>query len=244
MRSNPDHTPPRSAPRAWLLGGAALLSAVLVMRFVGGWMPERVGALPLFGRYLATSSTPQGAGAADRTVYSLETLRSTYGDPPDANYGRMRIPSLHVDAPIGRRVVGRDGQLDDPTGASDVVWYDFAAIAGLGGTPGGGGNAVFAGHVDRAAFLAYAGVQYSGPGIFYSLDQLGSGEVIEVAVNGKTTRYAVQWVRELNASSADWREIVSSKVGGDAITLITCGGTFDRATHEYSHRTVVRALRA
>lgn len=230
---------------------AALLAAGGVTRYAPDWrlmssLASNLASLPLLGRHLATTANAAHKASAvrDDTIHSLDALRAKYGDPPDARYGRMRIPSLHVDAPIGARAVGKDGQLSDPTGASDIVWYDFSALPGLGGVPGGGGNAVFAGHVDRAAFLAYAGVAYSGPGIFYSLDQLNGGDVIEVAVDGKTTRYAVQWVREVSAATTDWGAIVSAKVGGDAITLITCGGTFDRTTHEYSRRTVVRALRA
>ncbi len=251
------HTPEEIEPRPrhegrsrllllGLLLTIALAGSGIATRYMPGLpLASTLAALPLVGRYVVTSASAAQAGSAvrDETVRSLETLRARYGDPLDATYGRMRIPALHVDAPIGQRMVGKDGQLADPTGASDIVWYDFAGFAGLGGTPGGGGNAVFAGHVDRAAFLAYANVQYSGPGIFYSLDQLTGGEVIEVAVGGKTTRYAVQWVREVSAATADWRDLLSARVGGDAITLITCGGTFDRATHEYSHRTVVRALR-
>jgi len=183
------------------------------------------------------------APAGEVVVRSLEQLRAKYGDPKDATYGRLRIPALDIDAPIGVRTVAKNAELPDPTGPTDVVWYDFSGWPGFGGAPGKGGNAVFAGHVDRAAFLEYAGVRYVGPGIFFSLDRLEEEDTIEVAVGGSTLRYAVVWVSAVRAAGANWGELLSANLGADAITLITCGGTFDAERHEYSHRLVVRAVR-
>ncbi|MBM4415575.1 MAG: class F sortase, partial [Chloroflexi bacterium] len=184
------------------------------------------------------------AGAGAPLVRSLTELRERYGDPRDANYGRLRIPALGIDAPIGRRLVPPDGTLAEPIGPSDVTLYDFAGWPGYGGMPGAGGNAIIAGHVDRDAFLQYAGVRYLGPGIFYQLAQIGEGDTIEVAAGGRTYRYHVIWVRETNAKLENWAAIMSSDVVPEAITLITCGGAFDDASGEYTHRTIVRALRS
>ena len=178
------------------------------------------------------------------TIKDLNELRATYGDPADATYGRISIPSIGVDAPLGVRVVGEDGQMQDPTGPSDVVWYDFKNMPGFGGIPGAGHNAVFAGHVDRAAYLDYAGVNYIGAGIFYSIGDLEPGDLINITVGGKTLQYMVAWAEDVKTSSAEWGELLSSDVGIDSITLITCGGQFDAETHAYTKRTVVRATRA
>ena len=124
------------------------------------------------------------------------------------------------------------------------MWYDLSAWAGLGGRPGRGGNAVFAGHVDRAAFLDYAGVEYVGPGIFYRLDGLKPGAEIEVQIDGGKYRYVVQSRKEVGADDGDWTAILSARGPVERITLITCGGEFDRAQHTYSERTVVVAERA
>lgn len=181
---------------------------------------------------------------ADITLHTLEALRQRYGDPPGANAGRMKIPAINVDAPIGSRSVAKDGVLHDPIGPSDVVWYNFAALPKYGGVPGTGRNAVFAGHVDRTGHLDYAGVEYSGPGIFFWLDRLHEGDIIEVTMRGKTLRYAVDWAREVPATdNKEWERILGADVGADAITLITCGGDFDRAKQEYASRLVVRASR-
>lgn len=45
------------------------------------------------------------------------------------------------------------------------------------------------------------------------------------------------------AGDTDWRGIWSGDVRRDTLTLFTCGGAFDAATHEYVSRIVVRAER-
>lgn len=177
------------------------------------------------------------------TVKDLNELRATYGDPADATYGRIRIDAIGVDAPIGVRVVGDDGAMPDPTGPSDVVWYDFQNMPGFGGLPGNGNNAIFAAHVDRAAYLDYAGVNYIGPGVFYSLGDLSSGDIIELDIGGETLYYMVAWAQDVSIE-ADWGDFMTSDVDYDSITLITCGGEFDAETHGYTKRTLVRATRA
>jgi sortase (surface protein transpeptidase) len=177
------------------------------------------------------------------TVKDLNELRATYGDPADATYGRIRIDAIGVDAPIGVRIVEEDGQMPDPTGPSDVVWYDFQNMPGFGGIPGNGNNAIFAAHVDRAAYLDYAGVNYIGPGIFYSLSELGPGDLIELEIGGETLYYMVAWAQNVDID-AEWGDYLTSDVDYDSITLVTCGGDFDPETHGYSKRTLVRATRA
>lgn len=260
-RSKSQHTPPGglraravailAKQRMLFVAGAMLLAVVIGAtplasdsRFrnsVGGVTITPVGGA---GRARLTAGG-DGAGLVDdKTVRALEVLRQKYGDPPNANAGRMRIPAINVDAPISSHGVAADGQLQDPIGPSDVAWYDFSKLPGFGGTPGGGENAVFAAHVDRAGHLDYAGVDYNGPGIFFWLDRLNAGDVIEVTMRGKTLRYAVTWAREVPATDRDeWEDLLASDVDEESITLVTCGGDFDRATQEYASRLVVRATR-
>ena len=176
-------------------------------------------------------------------VGTIQDLAEDHGDPPDATMGRFRIPSLGVDAPLGTRFVGGNGVMPSPTGPADVVWYDLSEWTGLGGTPGGGSNAIFSGHVDYAAYVAYADVQFRGPGVFFHLGLLSPGDVIEVVVNGETLTYAVEWRRQVSAIDADWAEIYRADLERDSITLITCGGDFDFISREYADRVVVRAVR-
>ncbi len=163
------------------------------------------------------SSEELRAVAAARPTGKLSDFKRKYGDPPDATLGRIRIPAVGVDAALGARIVGPDGELPLPWGPADVVWYDFSGQPGYGGALGGRGNAIFAGHVDYADRVPYAGVMYRGLGVFSSLDLLAADDLIEIETGGRVLR--------------------------DSVTLITCAGAFDFTTLEYSDRLVIRGTR-
>lgn len=231
-------------------GAASMVFAALGVAFlVASWRGGDVGGVGLspFGRGSDTFVANQIAGHEpvedDGVVNSIEELHEVFGEPPDATFGRMRIPAIGVDAPLGVRYVATDGAMLNPTGPDDVVYYDFSGWDGLGGYPTAGGNAVFAAHVDRAAYLEYADVEYIGPGAFIALGQLGGGEVIEVDLGTGPVTYVVEWTREVEVAG-DWLSILSANVEVDSITLITCGGDFNTTEGAYTHRTVVRAVRA
>ncbi|RLT27561.1 MAG: class F sortase [Chloroflexi bacterium] len=179
------------------------------------------------------------------TIKSLKELKERFGDPPTANRGRLRIPGLGVDAPIGARAVPASLQMPAPTGPSDVVLYDFSVAPQFGGWPGGGGNAVLSGHVDYSYKLPYANANYTGLGVFALLRtaQPGSDQV-QITLDGRTTTYTVEWVRTISAHSGNWGDVLSHDAGGDVITIVTCDGAFNPATLEYSDRTVLRAVRS
>lgn len=200
---------------------------------------------------------------------SIEEFRALYGDPPDATLGRIRIPTIGVDAPLGARPVGSDGTMEFPSGPSDVVWYDFSQWSGLGGRIGEGGNAVLAGYTDYdgrveyamsrelASYLTHAttaggatvrlltgAAAYRGPGVLFDLDSLEIGSLIEVEVGGTTFRYVVTWRRLIAAGDSPvWSEIWSDDVERDSLTIVTMGGDFNLATRSYVDRIVVRAER-
>jgi LPXTG-site transpeptidase (sortase) family protein len=156
----------------------------------------------------------------------------------------MKIPVIGVDAPVGRFAVGNDGVMPAPADPVEVAWYDLSAFSGLGGLPGGGGNAIFAGHVDEFAHIPYAAHSlFRGKAVFGSLALLSPGDVIEIDYQGRTLRYAVASKQQVHANGADWRSILSSHVAVDTITLYTCTGDFNWSTREYSDRLVIRAER-
>jgi sortase (surface protein transpeptidase) len=174
---------------------------------------------------------------------SVGEFTELYGEPPNTDYARLRIPAIGVNAPVGRWIVD-SSIMPDPYGPVDVAFYDLSAWSGLGGTPGEGHNAVFGGHVDMNRDVPYAGAHYRGPAVFWGLDQLTPGTIIEVDYAGETLRYAVVWMEDVSAASGtEWSQYWSNGVAVDSITLFTCGGEFDFESHSYSHRTVVRAER-
>ena len=212
----------------------------------------------------AAPSTPAGVGARGRSgargaadeadrpqteldpksrlplVRSLEGMRQ-YGDPPGADYARLKIPSQGVNAAVAALKVDSDGNMGSPAGPADVVWYNLS-VWGLGGTPGDGGNAVFSAHVDYDDVVPFANVSYQGVGVFFNLSRLQQGDIIEVEYRGQALRYAVEWRRQLSEDS-DWTSVLSATGDRDSITLITCSGDFDISRRTYDSRTVVRAVR-
>ena len=168
-------------------------------------------------------------------------VAATVAEPPLATDGRLRIPSLGVDAPLGVHRVAADGTLPAPYGPIDVAWYDFSQHPGLGGIPGTSGNTILSGHLNYAANVPYAGVRYTGPGVFADLGQLSPGARIEI-VRGQTVAYRVVSVEVLPAVGADWLTEFGA-TPGETLTLFTCTGDFNPRTFNYSDRTVVKAVR-
>lgn len=230
---------------------AALLALAGVVFVVTGFITGRgqFAGITIFsdpGRARAAQLKAAGITAPDdKVIHDLDKLHKVFGEPPDAKTGRMYIPSTGVDAPIGQRHVGKDGVMANPTGPDDVILYGFSEWPGLGGWPGAGGNAVFAGHADRAAHLDYANVDYLGPGVFFRLDQVKFGDTIRLDIEGKSLKYKVISSKEVAADSSDWNSVFTADPKmGDMITIVTCGGDFNRTDHAYTKRLVVRAVRA
>lgn len=145
-----------------------------------------------------------------------------------APLARLTIPSVEIDAPIVVRGVGADGVMQSPDNAVDVAWYDFSA------RPGEGSNAVFAGHVD------YINV---GPAVFWPLKDLTPGDRVEIHYgDGTVLAYGVSAINTFDVATAPIEQIVGP-APVDSLTLITCAGTFDRASGQYDKRLIVRAER-
>lgn len=205
------------------------LSAPLLLRrirAVSAGLAASVLALAL----TAHTSLPRSAEAAIPVI-----------EPAAAAEGRIRIPSLGLDAPLGRQQVASDGTMPMPYGPVDVAWYDFGLHPGLGGIPLTSGNTILSGHVDYAANVSYAGVRYNGPAVFADLGRLLPGATVQI-VRGRTVIYRVISVDVLPADRANWLdEFASTPV--EMLTLFTCAGEFNPRTAAYSDRVVVKAVR-
>lgn len=180
------------------------------------------------------------------TIKTLKELKDRFGDPPTATRGRLRVPGLGIDAPVGVRSVPASLEMPSPTGPADVVLYDFPTAPHYGGMPGRGGNVVVSGHVDYSYKLPYAEANYTGLAVFALLRTAQpNSDQIQLQFDGRTLTYTVQWVRSVSAANGNWGDLLANDVGGvDAITIVTCDGDFDPATQEYTNRTVVRAVRS
>ena len=205
-------------------------------------MRRRVALLALTSLVLCAATLPANSLSAQTSYFTLGGLAAAYGEDPRANDSRLRIPSIGVDAAVGRHFI-EDGApaSPNPYGPGDIAWYDFGNRA-LGGRPGSNQNMVMSGHVNYDASVSYAGVRYRGPGVFSRLGELHPGDIVEVERGGRTYRYAVSWRQTLAGDDLQkWADLVRARVPIESITLYTCDGAFDPVTRTYSSRFVVRA---
>jgi LPXTG-site transpeptidase (sortase) family protein len=176
------------------------------------------------------STTPRPSPTVPPTIPGL--------DPDD----RIVIGKANVDAPITLKAVPpAGGELPSPLGPDDVVFYDFAGFDGFGGYPGSGGTIVLSGHVDYGGGYCDNGTEPPPcTAVFWDLTQLKEGDVIELHLTNGVHRYRVTGSDNLGATDQEkWDGVWTSSTDGESIALITCGGDFNRQTHEYDSRHVV-----
>jgi sortase (surface protein transpeptidase) len=186
-----------------LLASMVLLGAGLAgLLMTGGNGPPvtNVGEIPIYDDGLSTA-----------TATPLPT-------PPPNNspLARMIIEKIGVDAPVV--VLGLDeNQVPEvPSGPDEVAWYDWSS------KPGWGSNAVFSGHVDWTI--------YGQPvvGVFYYLHDVGLDDEIKIVLDdGTEYRYVVTGNQAIEDNDPKALAVMGA-TPNDAITLITCGGTWVR----------------
>jgi hypothetical protein len=153
---------------------------------------------------------------------------------------RVSIRAIGVDARMTYRAVGADGVMPNPAGPDDIAYYDFSAWPRKGGS-GGSGNMILAGHVDSGRKACKNGtVQPPCEAVLWDLNNLGVGDEIKVTLSGVTFTYNVTSNEPVNARTGPWDQIVST-TATPSLTMITCGGDFNRETGEYDSRQVLTA---
>ncbi|MGW2229089.1 class F sortase [Streptomyces formicae] len=142
---------------------------------------------------------------------------------------RVDVPALKVRAPVAARGLDAEGAIDPPPfeQPGTVGWY------GGGTRPGAPGAALLVGHVDTE----------TEPAVFYDLSALRPGEKVGVSrEDGTVAEFTVEDVRVLTRDRFDAKKAYGPHEKGRAeLRLITCGGTFDRATRTYTANVVVSA---
>lgn len=141
---------------------------------------------------------------------------------------RVRIPAIDVDA--GVISVGIDANLavEVPENIFTVGWYKF------GPAPGAPmGSAVLVGHRDGAV---------DGAGVFYDLGRLRPGDAVTVVdAMGVRMRYEVIARQVIDKDAMPMAELFSP-YGTPLLTLISCGGSYDRSNGGYQANVVVTAV--
>lgn len=112
-----------------------------------------------------------------------------------------------------------------PDNVHEVAWYEFGAV------PGSPGSAVLAAHVDLAGY---------GAGVFFRLEELEPGDLIEVGFDeGPPRRFRVEARTIYQKDELPLGPIFAGD-GEPALTLVTCGGGFSDG--RYDSNVVVFAL--
>ena len=177
---------------------------------------------------LGIDLTPTERG--DRPLFDPLRFRNYVGDGAFPNADgeftpvRLQIPRIGVNAVV--EAVGVDaGVMGVPVNAWNVGWYPSIS------TPGEGTNVVLAGHRD------WWGV---GPVVFWNLSLLQPGDKIYlISADGTAATYQVSlsWLVDADIDAG----LLVEDTGFEALTLITCGGTFNGAA--YDSRQIIRASR-
>ncbi|WP_437092762.1 class F sortase [Streptomyces sp. enrichment culture] len=175
----------------------------------------------------ATGPTTGDMAAAGRPPrVELPPAHRPLGDAPPR---RLDIPDLGVRAPVVARGL-------DERGAPDPPPFDLPGAVGWyadGVAPGAAGTALMVGHVDTE----------TRPAVFHEVDTLRPGQRIGVVrADGRVAEFTVEDVQVLDRDRFDARRAYGPRRAGRAeLRLVTCGGSFDRASGGYTANVVVSA---
>ncbi|GAA3070525.1 class F sortase [Streptomyces glomeratus] len=150
----------------------------------------------------------------------LETLRRSAPK-------RIIIPQIGVDAPFTKLSLDASGHLNPPpvTNRNLVGWYKN------GVAPGERGTALVVGHVDTK----------TGAAVFVFLRLLKPGNSVTITrADGSTARFQVDSVETFSKAHFPDKRVYAN-APTPQLRLITCGGDYDHAAHEYLSNTVVFA---
>lgn len=139
----------------------------------------------------------------------------------------IRIPSIEVDAPVTLKQLVPNQPLPSPDSPDEVVLYDFgAALPGLGGSPGQGGNVVLAGENVNLRSCP------DGPppclAVLGMLQVLEPGSAIELTWQGRVYKY--QLVALCSVLTPDFEDGLYKRTAEEQLTLITSAGAWTPQT--------------
>jgi sortase (surface protein transpeptidase) len=145
--------------------------------------------------------------------------------PPVAMPAALTIPEIGVSTRLITLSLTTQGTVQVPPTTSVAGWYTRSP------RPGAVGPAIILGHVDS----------YQGPGVFFRLVELHSGDPIYIRrTDGSTVEFRVTAVQSYLKDHFPTHAIYGLTPDAE-LRLITCGGAFDSATDHYLSNIVVYA---
>lgn len=231
------------------LGTALIVSGLLVLAYGGAWQlglapgsrlslpppvaldkPRLATPLPtvMVEPTLATAPTPTAVAtpAAVRLAAADSTDRDTAAHAAPPGYAvRLAIPAIKLDTRVQQGGIVEDANGNPVWQTVPFVAVHYGDLTALIGQPS---NAVIAGHV----------VTLNEGNVFRFLYQLDLDDHIQVWDDHERERdYHVVDVRLVPPSDTS----VMDPTPDETLTLITCGGTFDPVSREFSERLIVVA---
>jgi LPXTG-site transpeptidase (sortase) family protein len=204
-----------------------------------------IGLFTVLAVLLAVSPITQMliAHGSSRTIGAVPPTHGSAGQPaPVAPSGpaqkpwsrsvpvRVSIPAIDAASSLVPLGLTPDRTLEVPPVEDPMQagWYS------LGPTPGEAGASVIVGHVDG----------FHEPGIFYDLYKLKRGDQVLVTRQDATTaRFVVYGIKQVDKEEFPTDQVYASTARPE-LRLITCGGSFNTASGNYSDNIIVFAALA
>lgn len=138
---------------------------------------------------------------------------------------RLKVPAIDLDTSLITTGKNSDDTLAVPERYDVAAWYKG------GPSPGEIGPAIIVGHVDT----------YRGAAVFFRLKELKPGQEIQVTrADKQTVKFTVSKVALFDQQKFPTKAVYGN-LDYPGLRLITCGGTYNPFTNQYSHNTVVYA---
>lgn len=209
---------------------------------VDGYMTNRAVKEEVLGTAVSNSADAYlGQGEAVPNETSTDSAEGAYGSESaptlqqlsahtvGLNEGRyLRIPKINVYSRVFEVGKTDTGAVDAPWGIHNVGWYsgsrNFDSTAGA---------AFLVGHVHGKI----------AKGVFYDLNKLVKGDIIEVERgDGTILKFKVVSTVSYRVGEVDMSKAMApvnpERLG---LNLMTCGGKYDRVEQQYTERLLVRA---
>jgi hypothetical protein len=185
------------------------------------------GAATRLARGPATGVRPPTAPVGQRAATNAPATQGRATEPGSRPIA-VRISAVQLSARVVAVGVAADGTVAIPESVATVGWYRWAAFPS---SPYG--STVLVGHVDSAV---------QGRGAFFGLHRVEKGARIDVTTADRRVHAYRVISREAFAKSAVPLGDLFSRSGRARLTLITCGGPFDRSVRSYLDNVVVTAV--
>jgi hypothetical protein len=137
----------------------------------------------------------------------------------------LTIPLIGVRTNLITLGLAQGGAMQVPSSTTVAGWYTGSP------RPGSIGSAIIVGHIDSE----------TGPGVFYRLSEMRSGDDVFVKrADGTTAEFRVTSIQTYLKDQFPTGEVYGPTPDAE-LRLITCGGAFDSATGHYLSNIVVYA---